>query len=271
MSDKVGLRDKRDSKWFWVNNVIYDLKLSCEAMALYCAIARYANNQTEKAYFSGKKFKAHHKIGHAKLEAARAELLKHKLIAETGSKTLVGALYYELCEVSHLETGGCSEAEQGGVSGQNTNHTNKTKQENHKAIDSKESHAEPSLNKSVSKDKIKKEKSVSRETKPLNPLEFATPDEKTLITLVEAKTDQRLQYMKKSRSQIADLLTRYTIDELTRSYLHFADDVYWQERNRPFGAFVAAIEKYRTLKGKKEKEFYLTPELDGSLPKYKAG
>lgn len=131
MAEKISIRDKRDSKWFWVNNEIYDMKLSCEALAMYCAIARYANNNTEKSYFSGKRFKAHHKIGHAKLEAARAELLANNLIKETGGKNVSGALYYELLEVSQGETGGCSEAGQGGVSPQNTNHTKKTIQENH--------------------------------------------------------------------------------------------------------------------------------------------
>jgi uncharacterized membrane-anchored protein YjiN (DUF445 family) len=162
MSDKVGLRDKRDSKWFWIDNAVYDLKLSCEAMALYCAIARYANNQTEKAYFSGKKFKAHHKIGHGKLEAARAELLKHNLIAETGNKTLVGALYYELREVSQGRTVGCSEAEQGGVSPQNTNHTNKTIQENHTDLPMHPNWKEPKENtkKQISTESIQLSKPI---------------------------------------------------------------------------------------------------------------
>lgn len=135
MDIKVGIRDKRQPGWYQIDNEVYDLGLSCEGLAIYNAIARYANNETEKAYFSGKKWKKHHRVGHGKLCSGIRELLSHKLIAATGSKTSVGALYYELCNINHLKvsqgrTGGCSTSEQGGVLPQNTNKTNKTKQEN---------------------------------------------------------------------------------------------------------------------------------------------
>jgi hypothetical protein len=116
MDIKVGIRDKRQPGWYQIDNEVYDLGLSCEGLAIYNAIARYANNETEKAYFSGKKWKKHHRVGHGKLCSGIRELLSHKLIAATGSKTSVGALYYELCNINHLKvsqgrTGGCSTSE----------------------------------------------------------------------------------------------------------------------------------------------------------------
>ena len=145
MDLKIGIRDKRQPGWYQIDNEVYDLGLSCEGLAIYNAIARYANNDTEKAYFSGKKWKRHHKVGHGKLVSGMRELISHRLIAPTGSKTPVGAAYFELCNIDHLkvkskakpcttsEQGGVlpqnrggSTPEQGGVPRQNTNNTNKT-------------------------------------------------------------------------------------------------------------------------------------------------
>ena len=136
MRDRIALRDKRQDGWFRIDNEVYDLGLSCEAMAMYCALARYANNNTESAFFSGKSFKERHKIGHQKYKAARQELIDNNLIRLTGEQTECGAPFYELLNVkgcSATEQGGvspqnrgCSATEQGGVSPRNTNNTNIT-------------------------------------------------------------------------------------------------------------------------------------------------
>lgn len=134
---KIGIRDRREPGFFTIDNEVYDLGLSCEAMTFYAAISRYAHNGSEKAYFSGKKWKKHHRVGHKKLSDAMRELISKQLIRKTEEKTKVGAVYFELCSVSHLkakvfygETGGCSTSEEGGVLPQNTNKTEKTKQKN---------------------------------------------------------------------------------------------------------------------------------------------
>lgn len=137
MDIRIGVRDRRNGGWYYINNEVYDAGPSCEALTLYNAIARFANNETERAFFSGKKWKRHHKVGHAKLASAMRWLLDNKLIAPTGKKTEVGAVYFELLPTEHLkgvlpqnrglfqgETGGCSTSEQGGVLPQNTNKTN---------------------------------------------------------------------------------------------------------------------------------------------------
>lgn len=100
-----------------MNNEVYDAGPSCEALALYNAIARFANNDTSEAYFSGKRWKKHHRVGHAKLAEAMRWLLEKKLIAPTGKKTDIGAAYFELLSTNHLK--GCSTVEQGGVPPQN--------------------------------------------------------------------------------------------------------------------------------------------------------
>lgn len=100
MTDEVHkIRDKRRKGWYDIDNEVYDYPMSCEALAMYNSIARYANEHTQKAYFSARKFMSHHKIGKAKYAAAKAELIKLGLISETGEKTLAGAIYYELCDV----------------------------------------------------------------------------------------------------------------------------------------------------------------------------
>lgn len=144
MDIRANVRDKRQPGWYHVDNEIYDLGLSCEALAIYNAIARYATNGTEDAYFSGKRWKKLHRVGHGKLVAGLRELMSHKLIAPTGEVTKVGAAYFELCNIDHLKAGkysgagstskqggvlpqnmGCAKAEQGGVPPKNTNKTNK--------------------------------------------------------------------------------------------------------------------------------------------------
>lgn len=151
MDVKIKVRDNRNPGWYYINNEVYDSAPSCEALAIYNAIARYANNDTQNAYFSGKKWKRHHKVGHSKLAQGLRWLLDMKLIAPTGQKTAMGALYFDLLSTEHLkkpeqggvlpqnrgvfqgETGGCSEVEQGGVLPQNTNYTrNKTRKPNKK-------------------------------------------------------------------------------------------------------------------------------------------
>lgn len=105
------IRDNRGGQWFYVHNAVYDMGLSCEALAMYSAIARFANNQTGTAYFSGKKFMAQHKIGTGKLRDAKRELIAAGLIAETGHKTVEGAIYYELCPVLPQPRGSATVAE----------------------------------------------------------------------------------------------------------------------------------------------------------------
>lgn len=99
MSEDIKIRDSRRSGWYHIDNEVYDYPLSCEALAMYNSIARYANESTQKAYFSARKFMNHHKIGKAKYAAAKAELLRIGLIAETGETTMAGAIYYELSDV----------------------------------------------------------------------------------------------------------------------------------------------------------------------------
>lgn len=175
MDIKIGIRDRRNPGWYRIDNEVYDLPMSCEALSVYNAIARFANNDTENAYFSGKKWKKHHGVGHSKLANAMRELISHKLIRATGDKTNVGAAYYELCNIDHLkktlfqgETGGCAEVKQGGVPRQNTNYTNKVIQEN---IDSPLSIL-PKLK------EPKKAKNVQRET-------VIYPEIDTLITILK--------------------------------------------------------------------------------------
>lgn len=136
MDIKIGIRDRRNPGWYSVDNEIYDIPMSCEALAVYNAIARFANNATEKAYFSGKKWKKHHKVGNGKLSHGLRELLNHGLIRPTGEKTSVGAPYYELCNIDHIKktlfqggTGRGSEVEQGAVPRRNTNKTKTDKQD----------------------------------------------------------------------------------------------------------------------------------------------
>lgn len=150
MDIRANVRDKRKPGWYHIDNEIYDIGLSCEALAIYNAIARYANNETENAYFSGKRWKKLHRVGHGKLVSGLRELMAHNLIAPTGEVTKVGAAYFELCNIDHLKAGkysgtgspskhvgvlpqnrGCAKAEQGGVPPKNINKTNKTIQENH--------------------------------------------------------------------------------------------------------------------------------------------
>lgn len=151
MDIRIQVRDRRTPGWYYVNNEVYDSEPPLEALGVYNAIARYANNDTERAYFSGKKWKRHHKVGHSKLAKGIRWLLEKKLIAPTGDKTLVGALYFDLLSTDHLkkaggvppqnrvvsqgETGSGSTVEPGGVPPQNTNYTrNKTKKRDKKTI-----------------------------------------------------------------------------------------------------------------------------------------
>lgn len=135
MDMKVKIRDRRNPGWYYINNEVYDSAPSCEALAIYNAIARYANNETERAYFSGKKWKRHHKVGHSKLAQGMRWLIDMKLIAATGNKTRDGAVYFDLLTTDHLKKSehggvspqnrGCFTSEHGGVSPQNTNYTKK--------------------------------------------------------------------------------------------------------------------------------------------------
>lgn len=99
MNDNQEIRNKKRKQWYDIDNEVYDYPMSCEALAMYNAICRFSNNESQKAYFSARKFMAHHKIGKAKYAAAKAELIGLGLISETGDKTKVGALYYVLHDV----------------------------------------------------------------------------------------------------------------------------------------------------------------------------
>ena len=102
---------------------------------MYNALCRYANSRDERAYFSAKKWKTHHKVGFRKYNAAKQWLIENGLIRDTGMKNEAGAQIYELLErpdfyryqpepskkvsqgetgVSHGETGGVSQGEIGG-------------------------------------------------------------------------------------------------------------------------------------------------------------
>jgi len=211
MDIKRKVRDRRQPGFFTIDNEVYDLGLSCEALALYSAIARFANNSTESAYFSGKKWKKHHKVGHAKLSAAMRELTAHKLIFDTGEKTLVGASYFELCNIDHLKkqkggevfqgrTGGCAEAEQGGVLRQNTNETNKTKQEN-------DTLSAADLIKSPFEQEKKKTKILKTEDKELS----------TSIYEILDKSKYTIEHSKTLTNKIAVAVRRHGLEALKKA------------------------------------------------------
>lgn len=134
MSDEIAIRDRRQGGWYYVDNEIYDMQLSCEALAMYNSIARFANNDTAKAYFSGRKFMGHHKIGKAKFKAAKDELINRGLISETGEKTNVGAVYYTLLNTKSnpvpRQDIGAADAAEGVRLTRPTNKTNKTRLNN---------------------------------------------------------------------------------------------------------------------------------------------
>ncbi len=167
MSDSVGIeeriqiRDRRSGYTYSIHNAVYDMGPSCEALAMYNALCRYANSRDERAYFSAKKWKTHHKVGFRKYNAAKQWLIENGLIRDTGMKNEAGAQIYELLErpdfyryqsepakkvsqgetgVSHGETGGVSQGEtggsltsrEGGVSRRETNNSNKQHKKQHK-------------------------------------------------------------------------------------------------------------------------------------------
>jgi hypothetical protein len=157
MSERIKIRDRRGGNKYFIDNFVYDIGLSCEGLAFYNGLSRYASAEDEQAFFSGKKFKKHHKVGHPKYESARKEVIGKNLVRATGEYTEQGAEFYELLDVSQRKIGTGSDAEQGpvlkrqrgGVRRQSRNNDNKQGDETSVAIAS--GSATESLNSQLTK------------------------------------------------------------------------------------------------------------------------
>jgi len=90
------IRDRRGGHKYIIDNVVYDMALSCEALAMYNGLCRYAHRDNERPFFSMRKFMAHHRVGKAKANAARKELIEKGLVRIPKEKHESGAWFFEL-------------------------------------------------------------------------------------------------------------------------------------------------------------------------------
>jgi hypothetical protein len=103
------IRDRRRKSWFSVDNEIledFGEKIGLHGFAVYCALSRYANSETEEAQVSLSTLCRKLKVGRAKLLSTLEELRESGLIdIERGDRTTAST--YVLLEVP--KRGGGSE------------------------------------------------------------------------------------------------------------------------------------------------------------------
>jgi hypothetical protein len=80
--DKIVIRDKRRKNFYTIDNIVHDDKeITLHALGVYNSMARFANNETQKCYFSITWFQNKFKVGRNKVMDAIKYLSENEYIS----------------------------------------------------------------------------------------------------------------------------------------------------------------------------------------------